>query len=420
MADARFRPPSGPLTRTPRSVSVGGMDVERVRLELLRPAVDGLRRALQRMEAKDVPAGLRRLADTAARRVPPPLLARAVAELDESEWLRAETAAESTLEEDSASHLFVVRPPEWEKNLQRLVEEVSSRRDERQSSRTDQLLAAAKDRVSKLEGDLRALRKAADDAERRGEERHRAKLAAAKTAHGQAAKEARTEVRRRQAAEKRMAELEAALEAAEARVESQRQLLEKERRAAAETPPAHATRGWFPSDPEEMATELDRIVTAVGRPRRQPPVARANSAPVAHLPDGLRPDRKEAVGWLLKHPLTWLIDGYNLAFQLDDEPDSVTRDRVLDAAGRLVALSVPATMAVVVFDSSVDEFSGTADRRVAVVYAPSADERIIDDARPGTVVVSSDRRVREEAQRAGAIGLWSEAMAAWILSGPAR
>lgn len=396
------------------------MDVERVRLELLRPAVDGLRRALQRMEAKDVPAGLRRLADTAARRVPPPLLARAVSELDDSDWLRAETAAESALEEDSASHLFVVRPPEWEERLQRLVEEASSRRDERQSSRTDRLLAAAEARVSRLEGDLGALRKAAADAERRGEERHKAKLAAAKTAQSQAAKQVREEVRRREATEKRIAELEAALAFAETRVESQRQLLEKERRAVAEIPAAQTTRGWFPSDPEEMATQLDRIVTAVSRPRRQHPVARAASAPVIHLPDGVRPDREEAVGWLIRHPLTWLIDGYNLAFQLDDEPDSVTRDRVLDAAGRLVALSVPATMAVVVFDSSVEEFSGTADRRVAVVYAPSADERIIDDARPGTVVVSSDRRVREEAQRAGAVGLWSEAMAAWILSGPAR
>lgn len=396
------------------------MDVERVRLELLRPAVDGLRRALQRMEAKDVPAGLRRLADTAARRVPPPLLARAVAELEDSDWLRAETAAESALEEDSASHLFVVRPPEWEERLQRLVEEASSRRDERQSSRTDRLLATAQARVARLESDLGVLRKAAADAERRGEERQAAKLAASRTAQSQAAKEVREERRRRQATEKRVAELEAALEAAETRVESQRQLLEKERRVATELPAAPATRGWFPSEPEEMATQLDRIVRAVSRPRRQQPVARGASAPVAHLPDGMRPDRKEAVAWLIQHPLTWLIDGYNLAFQLDSEPDSVTRDRVLDAAGRLVVLSVPATMAVVVFDSSVDEFSGTADRRVAVVYAPSADERIIDEARPGTVVVSSDRRVREAAQRAGAVGLWSEAMAAWILSGPAR
>ena len=74
-------------------------------------------------------------------------------------------------------------------------------------------------------------------------------------------------------------------------------------------------------------------------------------------------------------------------------------------------------MAVVVFDSSVEEFSAPADRRVRLVFAPSADEWIIETAGPATVVVTSDRRVREAAQQSGAIGLWSEALTAWITAG---
>lgn len=369
------------------------------------------------MDAKDIPAGLRRLADASDRKITPPLLARAVSELETSEWLRAETASESELEEGSPSQLFVDRPEGWEDRFKELLEETSAQRRQRLSSREEDKRAAAEARVVQLESELRASRQALADAERRGEERQQAKLHAARQAQKEAGRQVRDETRRAAAAEKRLAEVEAALEDAEARVETQRQLLEKERRAAPSASPAEGGRGWFPSDPLDMAAELDRIVMATHRPRRETTQPAWGSTLERRLPDGVRPDRAEAVVALLKYPLTWLVDGYNLAFQLDPEPDSVTRDRVLASIARLVGLSVPATMAVVVFDSSVDEFSGTADRRVGVVFAPSADEWIIEQARPGAVVVSSDRRVREEAQRAGAIGLWSEAMAAWILSG---
>jgi hypothetical protein len=46
----------------------------------------------------------------------------------------------------------------------------------------------------------------------------------------------------------------------------------------------------------------------------------------------------------------------------------------------------------------------------------SADEEIISLAGqvPGLVVITSDRRVREEAEARGAIGLWSEALVDWL------
>ena len=74
-------------------VTVSCVELDRVTMDLLRPAADGLRRALQRMEDDDVPASLRPLADSSARRLPPPLLRRALVDLDGSEWLREEVMA---------------------------------------------------------------------------------------------------------------------------------------------------------------------------------------------------------------------------------------------------------------------------------------------------------------------------------------
>ena len=64
------------------------MDLDRRTMELLRPAAERLRKVLQRMDDEDVPAPLRRLAESSDRRLPPPILKRALAELDTSEWLR--------------------------------------------------------------------------------------------------------------------------------------------------------------------------------------------------------------------------------------------------------------------------------------------------------------------------------------------
>ncbi|MGH8912549.1 MAG: hypothetical protein ACRDVD_08555 [Acidimicrobiia bacterium] len=393
------------------------MDTKRARMELLRPAVDHLRRALQRMDDKDVPAGLRSLADSSARKVTPPLLARAIAELDASQWLRDETAAEGDLEEGTSSALFVNRPPGWEERFAALVDEASSRTADRKASQAEKLIAGVEERSARLEAELRAVTERATTAEQRGEARLQTKLEAAQKARRSASQTEREERRRRQVAEATAERLAGELAAAEARVDSLRQLLERGRRTAADTAQAAASRGWFPTEPTEMAVELDRLVKAVRRPILPEIEGPSSLASVSRLPDGIRPDRAEAVRWLIKQSLTWFVDGYNLAFKLDEEPNSLTRDRVLDALGRIVKLSTPATMAVAVFDSSVDTSEGTADRRVGVIYAPSADEWILDQARPGSVVVTSDRRVREGAEEAGAIGLWSEALAAWIRSG---
>ena len=75
-----------------------------------------------------------------------------------------------------------------------------------------------------------------------------------------------------------------------------------------------------------------------------------------------------------------------------------------------------------VFDSSQLGESFSADD-VAVTFVASADEELIEMAnRDGTglVVITSDRRVREAVEQAGAVGLWSEALIDWLETGGRR
>ncbi len=386
-------------------------------MELLRPAAEVLRRALQRMDEEDVPASLRPLADSSARRFPPPLLKRALVELDGSEWLRAEALAEDGLEPDSAPYLFVDRPEGWELTLTAQIERGEQQRLERSRSELEEKLRDALERIDVLESQLKAASREASAAERRERERMRAEIEGAQRARRLAERQARDEAHEAARLASRVERLQAELDVMEDRLETMRQLLEKERRSAAgET--SSPSRSWFPDEPLEMATELDRIITAV----RRRPVAEVIGAAEGFglkLPAGLRPDRIEAVQWLIRRPVQWLIDGYNVAFQVADDGRASVRDRVVAAAGRLAALAPSGSMVVVVFDSSVDTASLAADRRVRVVFAPSADEWILDHGGPGVVVVSSDRRVREGAESAGALGIWSEALVAWIDAGGA-
>lgn len=405
---------SGPF-RDP--IASGVMELDKDTMEILRPAADRLRQALRRMESDDVPPPLRPLAESSARRLPPPLLRRALQELEDSEWLRAEVAAESELDPGSPEGLFVDRPDQWESRLRGLIVEVAARRQREDRSQLERELASALNRIEQLERELKAGDREVAAAERKARDRLRSEVEAAERRRKRAETQARQEAHEASRLASRVDRLEAELRSAEDRVDSLRALLEKERRA--NTPePVRATRGWFPDDALEMATELDRIFTAA----RRVPVPDGSEAPdpagpVRGLPDGVRPDRVDGVRFLMKGTRHWLIDGYNVAYQVADEPTPVTRSRLISAAGRLAGLAAPGSMVVVVFDSSVDTSSLPADRRVRVVYAPSADEWIIEHASDTTVVVSSDRRVREGAETRGAVGLWAEALAEWIGGG---
>lgn len=391
------------------------MDVERVRIELLRPAADGLRRALRRMDEEDVPAGLRTLADSADRKLPPPILRKALEELANSDWLRAETANEVEFETTSASGLFVGRPEGWEAKLADLIESAVLDKRGKQAGQEARALAASTEKIARLEAELKAAQARSKEKVQEAKERLAGKVRSADLARREAVTKERAARREVESHAAEVARLTAEMAELETKLETQRQLLERERRAAetpVETTGETGGRGWFPSQPGEMAAELDRIVLATRRVPLSPTPAKPDDADLT-LPAGIRPDRVEAVNWLVGRPATWLVDGYNLAFQLKAEPTPATRDRIEAALTRLVSLSLPVTKAVLVFDSE-DESSPPGNRRVRRVFAQSADDWILAQAGPGDIVVSSDRRVREGAQSAGAVGIWSEAVAEWI------
>src|SRR5690606_26885151 len=132
------------------------MDLDRRTMELVRPAAERLRKVLQRMDDEDVPAPLRRLAESSDRRLPPPILKRALAELDTSEWLREEVLADSELDPDSPADLFIRRPEGWEERLEDMAAAAAARAEERDRGALERELAAARKRITELQAATKA------------------------------------------------------------------------------------------------------------------------------------------------------------------------------------------------------------------------------------------------------------------------
>jgi hypothetical protein len=142
------------------------------------------------------------------------------------------------------------------------------------------------------------------------------------------------------------------------------------------------------------------------------------------LPAAVRPDHAESIYWLIDLPETAIvaIDGWNAAHQLKSPPGAAERDRVIEAARRIAIASRGRRSVLVVFDSrqGTDSFS---TKELEVKFVPSADDELINQARAapaGLIVITSDRRVREAVEQAGAVGLWSEALIDWITTAGRR
>lgn len=338
-------------------------------------------------------------------------------ELDASAWLREEAASEAELEEESAVGLYLLRPAGWEERLERLLSEARANSSQALVEQLRAELDDARRRIAELEAELRTRDAESAVAESRMRTRLVAELEAAERSRRDAEQRQRDEARRAAQLETELERLVGERASLAARVDSLRHMLERERRLPLVIEPA-GSGGSFPSDPLEMATELDRIFGRVRRPPHTESRQERQRRP-GHPPPGIRPDRVEIIHWLLEQPLTWLIDGYNVAYQVADEPDPLTRVRLETAARMIGLLGPPGTMVAVVFDST-REAGSSAVRGVRFVYTHSADEWIAEHAGPGTVVVSSDRQVRERAEAAESITVWSEALAEWIRRGHSR
>ena len=162
---------------------------------------------------------------------------------------------------------------------------------------------------------------------------------------------------------------------------------------------------------------LDELMDAI-----RPPDGLGEAPPAVPgrpvMPAGVRPDRLEAIEWLLSVPtsVTVVVDGHNVAFDLGAASEGVARERVIQAAARLRRLADGPRSVTVYFDTSIDP----QDRRpggVTVRFVPDADEAIAEAvagiAGPA-VVVTTDRGLRERAEATGAITVWGSAFVEWM------
>ena len=393
-------------------------------------AVEAMRAVLRDADDDDVPSALRRVAGSSARRLPPPLQRALLAEAEVNPWLRSEALERLPGDADAASRRYLERPDGWWLDVAAAVADATvddaRRSEERQVKTAERLAAKADEAKARTKAAKAAQRRAEEDAKalRRDLERVRRAAQRAETAPSQEAT-ARIDALVAALDERRRdhQEAEATIVALTTRVRELRKALAAARRLASVGDAGHSR------DPVVAARALDLAAAAVPQRTRE---AEPDDGPVAdrepadfRLPPGVSPDDRAAVDWLvgLDRPFTMVVDGYNLLFHLAAEDFTSGRARLegADWLDRLAARCRSTPSVIMVFDSdlAVGERTRRVGRSVEMRFTTagrSADEEVValaaDLAGP-VVVVSSDREVIGGADAAGALVLWSEALARW-------
>lgn len=382
--------------------------------DLLEPALTAAHRALVRLDDADVPAALRPVRAAAKkRRLPPPLRRVLLGHLEE-EWLRVLALAELANEDDDAHRVsrgFLERSDGWAESLQTAREE-RSERDRGQlldatvaeRDRLRRLTEELGDRLAERDARIAEMRDSLESDERVQVVRRRLEAVVAERDRLQATVDGlHAEIER----------LRTELEEADERISV---LRSRQPRVPEDLDGAPAPRTFGRGNPIELARLLDELMVSI-RPSRSASGPTQQPAAFA-LPAGLRPDAPEAIDWIidLDGRLSLLIDGHNVAHDLDPQPGRTARDRIVSEVGRIRRLANGAVSAVVFFDT---DRAPEAHRNfgVAVRYVSDADSAIEEAAAAITgrkIVISTDREVRARARDRGAITLWGTALSGWI------
>ena len=403
------------------------MKASKALLKILEPTLAAARRVLRDLEPDEVPAALRRVAKDSGRRLTPPLARSLYSEIDENDWLR-DKVTDVMVEADpqsedlrfAAAGLFLHRPENWEEQFAALLtdhEETQIGTEVATLEQAMQRMKVARDAAKEKERKARAaLSEARADAEKKIKDAKAAADAARTAASGPSAdleralREARSQIDN----------LKADLVEADGRIDSLKSMLLKARRMEPEGADDTGPSIWQTGDPLDMAKMLDDVMVAM-RPSSTDAGAAGMEAAALAVPDGIRPDQVDAIHWMLQQerPVTLVIDGYNVSFQLDESrwrtPE--LREQVREGLTRLRRLARGPLPTVLVFDSKEEE--AKIPGSVEVRFVASADDEIVRLAAglPGDVVViSTDREVRERAEHNGAIALWSDALVSWMRS----
>lgn len=377
---------------------------------LIGPALEAARKALRELDEEHVPAQLRRVVAWSGRRLPQPLERTLASQLEELEWLRLRALEHLDDQTHELARAFLAQSEDWEALCEKSIAELDAAAQRRVTSEVEadnarllKRLASVSDELSRARDELEVLRRG----ERSDAERMR--LAAV---NRELRSRLEAEEQRGSAERSLRRETERMLEEADARIRELKRRLAMGRieRPDPEQAPA---RVFGVGDPLALARTLDDLVESLARSVEHTVAPMAVGGLV--YPQGLAPDGVGAIEWLLsvKAPCTVLVDGYNVVHGVSSEPDAAVRMRLHQAAVRMRRLADGPLSVVVFWDSVVDASEWRADG-VDVRFVPSADDAIVAAAAHGTVVITSDRAVREAAERRGAIGLWSQALLAWM------
>ena len=390
------------------------------------------RRVLTDLDPDEIPGGLARVAAQTGRRLVPPLERRLLDEIEGNEWFREQVAesfegsVDAADPQEAAAALFLYRPQGWDGRL----EEIARRSAE--SDHADQWTGMV-EHIEKLETELAAWRNSAKRFRREAEEAaaksdRRVAAARAEARSDRDSRRLETLLQENRRLLDGLAEATSELDEVRERLSSARRELEKERRMERSAPSAPSPSAWGDLDVLGAARLLDDVAEALSPSSIfETPVVVAIDYPL-RLPKGMAPDDRSAIEWLLtlERSFVLLVDGYNVAFHVD--PTRFTspeiRHRLETDLVRLKGLARGRPGVVVVYDSSqpgdttLDSAAGGIEIRFTSSGHTADDELLAMAAEMGesAVVVTSDRRVREQAEKWGSLGLWSQALAGWMLN----
>lgn len=390
------------------------------------------RKVVSDLEPDEVPSALVTVAAQTGPRLVPPLQRRLIEEIESNEWLRDQVSErfEGELDTDDplekAASLFLRRPEGWENRLEELV------RISEEAEQSDRLETMAR-RIEALETELDTWRNRAKRNRRTADEA--AAQAARRVAAARAEARAFADSGRLEELERDNRLLRRELEKVSLEQEGLRQRLaetradlRRERRTERPVDPKPAPSAWASLGPLEAARLLDDVVEAFSPASAfEETVVVPAEAPL-ELPLGMAPDDRSAIEWLLTldRDFVLLVDGYNVGYHLDqvrfNSPD--IRRRLENDMARLKGLARGRPRVTLVYDSdqpggtTCDSGTSGIEIRFTSAGHTADDELLALAAELGqdAVVVSSDRMVREGAQASGSLGLWSEALARWILN----
>ncbi|MFW2340771.1 MAG: hypothetical protein ACN4GK_12015 [Acidimicrobiia bacterium] len=394
-------------------------------VEALDSVIETARSVLRDFEPEQVPATLMKVAKHSGKRLPPPYARSLVSELHENDWLR-DKVTDALIEADPASDdtrlaaagLFLHRPDDWESRFSQIVADREDSQAGSQAANLEQTIEKLKSSLDAAKAKERKARQALAETQSDADKRVKEAKALAEAARMEAAAPSAGLEKSLDEADAEINRLRTSLIEADGRIDSLKHMLLKARRMERDDSDGTTPSIWQTGDTLEMAKMLDDVMVAM-RPRSTSRDAATGTAEALVVPDGIRPDQADAINWMLQQerPVTLVVDGYNVAYQLDESRYSTPelREQVRDGLSRLRRLAKGPLPVVLVFDSKEDvaKIPGQVETR----FVPVADDEVVRLAAElsgDVIVISTDREVRERAEYNGAIALWSDALVAWM------